>query len=99
MHASMRRDMFITMIYAVIDVKNESITLARAGHELPLHYSCRCPAGNLVKQVQSSGMSIGMVPPEVFDPSIADTTVDFNMGDALILYTDGVTENVNLKGE
>ena len=25
MHASMRRDMFITMIYAVIDVKNKSI--------------------------------------------------------------------------
>ena len=44
-------------------------------------------------------MAIGMVPPEIFDLSIADTTVDFNMGDALLLYTDGVTENVNLKGE
>ena len=40
-----------------------------------------------------------MVPPEIFDPSITDTTVDFNMGDALLLYTDGVTESVNLKGE
>ena len=99
MHASMRRDMFITMVYAVIDVKNGSVTLARAGHELPLRYSCNQTGGNLVQQIQSGGIAIGMVPPEIFDPSITDTTVDFNMGDALLLYTDGVTESVNLKGE
>ena len=99
MHASMRRDMFITMIYAIIDVKNESVTLARAGHELPLLYSCSQTGGNLVKQIQSSGIAIGMVPPEIFDSSIADTTVDFNNGDALLLYTDGVTESVNAGGE
>jgi sigma-B regulation protein RsbU (phosphoserine phosphatase) len=99
MHESMRRDMFITMIYAVIDVANESITLARAGHELPLHYH-RDTAGQItVDKIQSTGMAIGMVPPEIFDSTIVDTTLHFSTDDAFLLYTDGVTESVNLEGE
>lgn len=34
----MQRDMFITMIYAVIDLETEELRLARAGHELTIFY-------------------------------------------------------------
>ena len=37
MSAEMRKDMFITLVYAVIDGEKGTITLSRAGHELPLH--------------------------------------------------------------
>ena len=49
--------------------------------------------------IQSSGMPVGMVPPSIFDQIIEDTSIHFGTNDALLLYTDGVTECTNLQGE
>lgn len=101
MQSSMRIDMFITVVYAIIDQENESITFARAGHELPLFYHCsdaENPSGS-TETVKSNGMALGMVPPDVFDVTIEDKTVPFRKDDVLVLYTDGVTESVNSKDE
>jgi sigma-B regulation protein RsbU (phosphoserine phosphatase) len=85
--------MFITIIYAVVDVAGGAVTFARAGHELPL-FSRRDPATGqpLVEFAGSEGMAVGMVDPAMFDSVIADRTVPFLPGDSLVLYTDGVTE-------
>lgn len=99
MQSSMRTDMFITIVYAIIDQKNESITFARAGHELPLFYHLKEENTGNVETVQSNGMALGMVPSEVFDATIEDKTVPFRKNDVLVLYTDGVTESINDKGE
>jgi sigma-B regulation protein RsbU (phosphoserine phosphatase) len=90
------RGMFITIIYAVVDVGANTVTFARAGHELPL-FSRRDPVSGqpLSEFVGSEGMSVGMVDPEMFDAVIADRTVPFVPGDSLVLYTDGVTEAAN----
>ena len=99
MQSSMRRDMFITIIYAIIDQTKQEITFARAGHELPLFYHRATDGTSRVETVKSEGMALGMVPPEIFDLTIKDKTVPFTKDDALILYTDGVTESVNASGE
>ncbi|NBB79570.1 MAG: SpoIIE family protein phosphatase [Verrucomicrobia bacterium] len=99
MEHTMQRDMFITMIYAVIDLDTEQLTLARAGHELPLFYDCHTGGGLDVEPIQSPGMAVGMVPPEVFDRIIRDVSIHFGSNDALILYTDGITESTNAQGE
>lgn len=99
MEHTMQRDMFITMVYAVIDLKSEQLTLARAGHELPLFYDRHTKGGLDVGPIQSPGMAVGMVPPSVFDQIIEDTSIHFGSNDALLLYTDGVTESANLQGE
>ena len=99
MHSSMRRDMFITIIYAIIDLEKDTVTLARAGHECPFLYHQATDGTISVKPIQSQGMALGMVPPEIFDVIIQDKTVPFTQNDALILYTDGVTESVNASGE
>ena len=44
-------------------------------------------------------MAIGMVPPEIFDTTIVNTDIHFGDEDALLLYTDGVTESANADGE
>jgi sigma-B regulation protein RsbU (phosphoserine phosphatase) len=90
------RGMFITIIYAVVDVAMNTVTFARAGHELPL-FSRRDPVTGqpLSEFVGSEGMSVGMVDPAMFDAVIADRTVPFVPGDSLVLYTDGVTEAAN----
>ena len=99
MEHTMQRDMFITMVYAVIDLTTEQLTLARAGHELPLFYDCHTGGGLDVEPIQSPGMAVGMVPPDVFDSIIEDVSIHFGSNDALILYTDGITESINAQGE
>lgn len=99
MEHTMQRDMFITMVYAVIDLQTERLTLARAGHELPLFYDCHTKGGLDVEPIQSPGMAVGMVPPAVFDGIIKDISIHFGSNDALILYTDGITESTNPEGD
>lgn len=99
MENTMQRDMFITMIYAVIDLETEELSLARAGHELPIFYDQHTAGGLDVCPIQSPGMAVGMVPPEIFDSIIQDTSIHFGSNDALVLYTDGVTESTNMEGE
>ena len=90
------RGMFITIVYVVVDVALGRVTFARAGHEQPLlsrrEFGSVPPTGAFL---DSEGMAVGMVGPEVFDGAIADAAVPFLPGDTLVLYTDGVTEAAN----
>ena len=95
---SMRTDMFITMTYAIIDVNASKITLARAGHEPALLYKASSP-DHEAEKIKSVGMAVGMVDSELFDESIEDVEFEFNKGDVLVLYTDGITEATNKTGE
>ncbi|MGJ8638354.1 MAG: SpoIIE family protein phosphatase [Opitutaceae bacterium] len=99
MQSSIQRDMFITMLYAIIDLETEQLTLARAGHELPFFYDQHSDGSLDVEPIKSPGMAIGMVPPEIFNAAIKDTSVHFGDEDALLLYTDGITEAVNPEGD
>lgn len=96
MGSDMQRGMFITMLYAVVDTARGEVTLARAGHELPL-ISRAGGAGGAApgEYVGSEGMPIGMVPDAIFSAVIADRTEVFGPGDTLVLYTDGLTEAPN----
>lgn len=99
MESTMRRDMFITIVYAVFDLKTETVTLARAGHELPFFYDSQDDGRVVIGPVESPGMPVGMVPPAIFDAIICDTQIQFGKNDALLFYTDGLTESVNSEGE
>jgi len=96
----MRPDMFITMIYAVIDMERKELVLARGGHELPiLVHSSGGENGQVTSELlRSDGMALGMVPGDIFDESMGDRTIPFRKGDVLVVYTDGVTEAVNADG-
>ena len=90
------RGMFITILYAVIDTARGEVTFARAGHELPLFSRRDRASGVPVGEfVGSEGMPLGLVPDEIFSAVIADRTELFRPGDALVLYTDGLTEAPN----
>ena len=88
--------LFVTMLYAVIDTAANTVTFARAGHELPL-FARRDKASGiyLTEFVGSEGMPLGMVPDELFAATISDRTEPFSRGDVCVLYTDGITEAPN----
>ncbi len=92
----MREGMYITMTYAVVDTVRNLVTVARAGHELPLLSRPDSATGVFVSEYAGSeGMPVGLVSPDVFDAAIEDRELAFAPGSTLVLYTDGLTEAPN----
>ncbi|MGE9296584.1 MAG: PP2C family protein-serine/threonine phosphatase, partial [Puniceicoccales bacterium] len=99
MTPEMRQDMFITLIFAVVDMRKDTLTFARAGHELLLLVHGDPDNGHIHgEMVGAEGMAIGMAPSEIFDIAICDRTVPFRQGDTAVFYTDGVTEAADRSG-
>ena len=92
----LRSDMFVTIVYAIIDCKKQTLRLARAGHEKPIVYS---KSERAAKFVESKGPAVAMMRSDIFDSLIYDVELPFKAGDTLLLYTDGVTESINSSGE
>ncbi len=99
MRDDMRQDMFVTMIYAIFDPMKSEITIARAGHELPLLCHRRGGEKTVVERPSSEGMALGMVPTELFEIVIQDKAIPFSEGDTLVLFTDGITETADAAGQ
>jgi sigma-B regulation protein RsbU (phosphoserine phosphatase) len=88
---------FVTMIYAVIDLEAGTLTCARAGHT-PLIAVSNGRSEVIVPQ----GMVLGLRLPgasERFDQLLEEHTRPIHPGDVVILYTDGVTEAMNERGD
>lgn len=84
-----REDMFISMIYAVLDPERGEIVLARAGHEPALVYR---RASGLVEVFRPKGMALGLDNGRVFERVIKDQVIALDSGDCMLLFTDGVKE-------
>lgn len=76
---------FISMFYAVLDSRRSTLTYSVAGHEPGL--LLRTDEAR-VEQVRASGILLGIDPGATFE----ERTTYFNMGDILLLYTDGLVE-------
>ncbi len=98
--ADIHPGLYVTLLYAIIDVATNEVALARAGHELPLLVRRDAATGGArADYIESEGMALGMVPGDIFDLSIEAKVESFLPGDALILYTDGITETANEEGK
>lgn len=88
---------FITMTYAVIDLDAGTLTCARAGHT-PLLV---CREGNS-QVVVPDGMVLGLRLPgaaQRFAEILEEHTQPLHPGDVIVLYTDGITEAMNMDGD
>jgi sigma-B regulation protein RsbU (phosphoserine phosphatase) len=94
LYPDIREDMFITMLYLVMD-RNGVVTLARAGHENPLWFKA---ATRQVEAVESAGMALGIDPGDIFDEVIQDVTLTMEPLDTLVTYTDGINEALDEEG-
>lgn len=94
-YPDIKEDMFISMAYALLDHESNHVTLCRAGHDAPLHYSA---STQTVSMINPPGMALGIDSGNVFDRIAKDFTVTLEKDDCLILYTDGVTEALDSRG-
>lgn len=88
-------DMFVSMLYMIVNLRTRDVTVARAGHLAPMVHTGR--AGE-VMTVDSAGMAIGLADADTFDTALQEGTVRLQEGDYLTVYTDGVTEALDRQG-
>ena len=89
-------DMFISVLYMVLNTKTLSLTIARAGHERPILSSLDRTQFTLL---DPAGLAIGITDAETFETVLEETQIQLNPNDVIVAYTDGITEAMNLNDE
>jgi len=82
---------FVTLFYAELDPKNGSLAFLNAGHNPPLI----CHAGGTMEQLAAGGLPLGIMA----NADFREGKTRLRPGDVLVIYSDGVSEAVNPKGE
>ena len=84
---------FITFCVAVLDPREHRLSIANAGHPVPLRR--RADGSVEALGADRSGMPLGLDSHEQYHPF----SIGMNPGDEIVLYTDGVNEALNRKNE
>jgi len=95
-HPDMGEDLFISMLYGVMNLSKHEFTVCRAGHSPLLIY--RRETGR-EEVVSPKGMALGIDNGTIFDSILQEQRITLQNGDAMIFYTDGVTEALNEAGQ
>lgn len=92
-----RRGMFVTVLYGVLDVARRTFTFANAGHN-PL-VVVRKEGAIPYEVIKTQGRPVGFMLGAFFDDRLEEMTVMLEEGDVLFAYTDGVLDAYNEAGE
>ncbi|MFY8104282.1 MAG: SpoIIE family protein phosphatase [Ramlibacter sp.] len=83
--------MFVTTFYGQYDPARGRLVYANAGHPPPLVLRAQ---GSLEWLPGPGGTALGVMPGLAYDEGV----VDLSPGDTLLVFTDGVTESINVDG-
>jgi serine phosphatase RsbU (regulator of sigma subunit) len=84
-------NMFITCLYAILDLKSGLLRYANAGHDLPYRRrrrrSSSSEAGG-AEELRATGMPLGLLP----GMSYEEKEIVLDRGDSVLFYSDGLVE-------
>jgi sigma-B regulation protein RsbU (phosphoserine phosphatase) len=86
-----RQGMFVTAVYAVLDMEKNELTYVNAGHNPPLWVK----QDGAIERLTRTAIALGVVTGE----PVEQRTIKLESCDNLFLYTDGLTESFNSEGE
>jgi phosphoserine phosphatase RsbU/P len=88
---------FITMTYAVIDLRTRTMTYARAGHTPLIYVPGAGVRSRRVQILVPDGMVLGLKIDngEMFERLLEESTIPLNPGDLYLFFTDGISEAMN----
>jgi serine phosphatase RsbU (regulator of sigma subunit)/HAMP domain-containing protein len=95
LYSSLEKNMFITLIYGILDIQTQKLQISRAGHNSFIH----------IKRDKSyhiytpSGIGLGLDRGEIFKSKLEQINITLKPDDSLLFYTDGITEAMNEKDE
>jgi len=92
----LERGSFISATYFVVDAEARRIYYSRAGHCPVLYYRAQ---ENGLEYITDKGAALGMVKGKDFCNYVETNSIPYHPGDIMVLYTDGITEAKNQKGE
>ncbi len=87
---------FITATYFIIDSKKNTLRFSRAGHCPTLYFDSK---KGISSYFSTKGMGLGMLRNNNYINFVEVNEVNYHPDDILILYTDGITEAQNRKGD
>jgi serine phosphatase RsbU (regulator of sigma subunit) len=85
--------MFLTLLYALVDVNKKTISFSSAGHEPIIFYQHNTQSASVMKGGQ--GRPLGLFE----DSAYGTADIPFQTGDAFLLLSDGVKELRSAQGE
>jgi phosphoserine phosphatase RsbU/P len=92
----LERGSFISATYFTLNTELKKIRYARAGHCPVLYY---CAATGKAEYYKDKGIALGMVRNKSYRNFIQNNEFHYAAGDIMVLYTDGITEAKNDKGD
>ena len=88
----LEKNSFITAIYFVIHTQERKFCYARAGHCPAMYYSAS--TGNITL-LEKEGLGLGILRNSQYNEYVQEETINYQPGDLLLLYTDGISEAKN----
>ena len=95
-YESAERGAFISMVYGIFNLKEKTLSVARAGHNPVILWKSTSANGELINP---NGIALGLDSGKVFNTSIREMSIQYEPGDVFIFYTDGFSEAVNKRNE
>jgi phosphoserine phosphatase RsbU/P len=92
----LERGSFISATFFIINTQEKRVGYSRAGHCPLLYYQV---ASDSISYLKDKGVALGMVRNNGYSKFIEANVFDYKPGDIMVLYTDGITEAKNSKGD
>jgi serine phosphatase RsbU (regulator of sigma subunit) len=80
-------NMFITCLYAILDVESGRLVYANAGHDLPYRRR-RAGRSESAEELRATGMPLGLMP----GMSYEEKEIVLERGESVLFYSDGLVE-------
>jgi sigma-B regulation protein RsbU (phosphoserine phosphatase) len=81
---------FVTLVYLILDAETATAKIANAGHPYPLYMS----ESGIIELRTKEGFPLGLM-----ESAYSEIELQLQSGDRVLLYTDGILEATNRKGE
>jgi serine phosphatase RsbU (regulator of sigma subunit) len=81
-------NMFITCLYAILDLKSGVLRYANAGHDLPYRRRSTSHGAGGAEELRATGMPLGLLP----GMSYEEKEIILQRGDTVLFYSDGLVE-------
>ncbi|WP_188547317.1 PP2C family protein-serine/threonine phosphatase [Hymenobacter qilianensis] len=85
----LEKSSFITASLYIIDYENRGFVFARAGHCHTLYYHS---IKEEVSYFRTTGLGLGIIRHDAYEKHIKNQFYDYNPGDVMVIYTDGIVE-------
>ncbi|MBN2093172.1 SpoIIE family protein phosphatase [candidate division KSB1 bacterium] len=92
LYGIMDRKVFVTMIYAIIDLQKKTLKFARAGHNALIYQNHN---KSKIECLTPAGIGLGLTNNSIFTEKMVEQELNIQEGDFFLFYTDGITEAMN----